>query len=116
MAKRRALGLSWGLSTHDLEQVKAAKDWKPDYIAFGPIFETTSKGDAESTVGVTRLAEAVRLAEVPVVAIGGLDAERGRSCLRAGARAVAVISALVGPTPAEIQRKSEAFRRRLSAE
>lgn len=86
-----------GRSTHTLAQAGAAADEPVDYVAFGPVFGTTSKDSAYGARGLAALAEAARLAAPrPCVAIGGIDVERAGACLRAGASAVCVISALAG--------------------
>ena len=65
-----------GVSTHSLAQLRQALMEKPDYVAFGPIFPTSTKQDAEPALGLHTLSEASKLASsvgVPVVAIGGID-------------------------------------------
>lgn len=69
-----------GLSTHDLPQLDAALG-APGlaYVALGPIYATASKSRPESVVGSGLLvlaAERARSRGVPLVAIGGIDAER----------------------------------------
>ncbi len=86
-----------GLSTHSVEQVVAAQQEPVDYLGFGPVFDTTTKNAPDPTVGLARLQEAAGQSSLPVVAIGGLDATRGRLALQAGATSVAMVSAL---TPA----------------
>jgi thiamine-phosphate pyrophosphorylase len=94
-ALRKRLGV--GRSTHTLEQLRAARGEEVDYLAFGPVFGTTSKDSEYSARGLALLAEAVALAApLPLVAIGGIDAERAAEALRAGAAGVAVISAVAG--------------------
>jgi thiamine-phosphate pyrophosphorylase len=83
-----------GLSTHDLDQVRRAVDEGADYLGFGPIYPTTSKKDPDPVVGAEGLAAAVRAAPVPIVAIGGITAERAPEVARAGARFWAAISAV----------------------
>jgi len=83
-----------GLSTHTLDQVRASVERPIDYIGFGPIFRTGSKASEYSPRGTEMLAQAVSLTPMPVVAIGGIDAGRMREVERAGAAAVAIISAL----------------------
>ena len=68
-----------GVSTHDEDELCAALALRPDYVAFGPIFGTTSKERPEPIVGVTALSRAsvlCRAAEIPLVAIGGIDEAR----------------------------------------
>lgn len=82
-----------GLSTHTLEQAKAAAGSPVDYIAFGSVFPTVTKKDAETVTGLDLLAE-VRLAtgNIPLVAIGGITAENAKSVIDAGADSIALIS------------------------
>ena len=86
-----------GRSTHTLEQARVACEEPVDYIAFGPLFGTTSKNSGYTARGLDALAEVVRIvAPHPVVAIGGIDAARAADVVRAGAAAVCVISAVAG--------------------
>src|SRR5581483_2856172 len=92
-ARRIAPKLIIGISTHDEAQARAAAEGGADYLGFGPIFETTSKQNPDPVVGLERLAAVCKL-EVPIVAIGGISVERAADCARAGAAAVAIISAV----------------------
>ncbi len=86
----------YGLSTHNLEQVKEAVKLKPDYIGFGPIFQTPTKKKPDPVTGTEIIAEAVKLAgDVPVVAIGGIDGENITRVLNAGARNVCMVRYLM---------------------
>jgi thiamine-phosphate pyrophosphorylase len=87
-----------GLSTHDLGQLRAAGRQAPDYLALGPVAPTRSKQNPEPVVGWSGLLDGCRVAARPLVAIGGLDLERGRRAIEAGASAVAVIGALAHPS------------------
>jgi thiamine-phosphate pyrophosphorylase len=84
-----------GLSTHTLEQVRESRSRPVDYVAFGPVFGTRSKTSEYLARGADALAEAVRQAGRPVVAIGGIDEANLPLVRAAGARAAAVISAIV---------------------
>ncbi len=84
-----------GVSTHNLEQVRAAAATSADYIAVGPIFPTGTKQNPDPVVGVGFLREARRLTPKPLVAIGGITLERAAEVLGAGADSIAVIRDLV---------------------
>ena len=85
-----------GLSTHDPAQLEAAAGAPVDYLAFGPVFGTTSKDSAYDARGEAALLRAVRAAAPrPLVAIGGMKLERAAEVLGAGAASVAVISDLM---------------------
>jgi len=81
-----------GISTHNLEQFKAAADTDADYIAVGPVFETRSKEKPDPVVGLELIREARKLTSKPIVAIGGITLERAAEVIAAGADSVAVVS------------------------
>ena len=101
-----------GYSTHDLKQVREADDSTADYIAFGPIFPTTSKENPDAVVGLAGLAEARQATRKPLVAIGGITLENARAVLDAGADSVAVIRGLVGAP--DIRQRAAEFLELLS--
>src|ERR1017187_4660021 len=61
-----------GVSTHTLDQVKAADRTSADYIALGPIFPTTTKQNPDAVVGTELLRRARQITAKPLVAIGGI--------------------------------------------
>ena len=81
-----------GVSTHNLEQFRAAAESDADYVAVGPIFETRSKNRPDPVVGLALIREARKLTNKPIVAIGGITLERATSVIEAGANSMAVIS------------------------
>ncbi|HET9400433.1 MAG TPA: thiamine phosphate synthase [Candidatus Acidoferrales bacterium] len=85
-----------GISTHTIEQVKAADATSADYIAIGPIFATATKQAHEPTVGIDFVKQARELTEKPLVAIGGITAESAAAIYSAGADCVAVSRDLIG--------------------
>lgn len=97
-AARKLLGPNAiiGFSTHTLEQAVEAAKMPVDYIAFGPIFPTSTKENPDPTVGLERLRE-IREAtgKIPLVAIGGITRENAASVFEAGADSIAVISDLI---------------------
>ena len=90
----RRLNPAWliGVSVHDLAQARAACAQRPDYLLVGPVFATATHPDAPP-LGVERLAEIVLLG-LPVIAVGGVTAERIPELATAGAHGVAAIRAL----------------------
>jgi thiamine-phosphate pyrophosphorylase len=81
-----------GVSTHSLDEARAAKEAGADFVVFGPVFETESKRAYGEPQGLDRLSEVTReLGEFPVVAIGGITIENVDECFEAGARGVAAI-------------------------
>src|SRR5438067_13263610 len=53
-------GFMIGVSTHDLAQARAAAAAGADYLGFGPVFATRSKGNPDPIVGLDGLAAACR--------------------------------------------------------
>jgi thiamine-phosphate pyrophosphorylase len=76
-----------------LELAHAAAAAGADYIAFGSFFASRVKPGAVAAP-LALLAEARRALALPVVAIGGITLDNAPSLIRAGAQALAVISAL----------------------
>ena len=112
---RRVIGPDrWvGVSTHSLEQFRKAAATSADYIAVGPIFQTSSKANPDPVVGTELLRRVRALTEKPIVAIGGITLERAADVLAAGADSVAVISDILkAKDPARMARE---FIRRLDA-
>lgn len=84
-----------GVSTHSLDQAQAAARDGPDYIAAGPMFATEIKPEY-GVAGPQMLTAARELTSLPLVAIGGIDAENVRHILETGVRCVAVCRAIIG--------------------
>jgi thiamine-phosphate pyrophosphorylase len=95
-----------GISTHNLEQLRAANLTSADYIAVGPIFPTATKENPDPVVGLEFLRAARQLTRKPLVAIGGITVQSAGEVFRAGADSVAVISDLRNaPDPAQRARE-----------
>jgi len=85
-----------GKSTHTLEQLKRACDELCTYVALGPVFSTLTKPGLEP-VGVDYVKQAVEVLEntaIGHVAIGGITKDNVGKVLKAGARTIAVCSAV----------------------
>jgi thiamine-phosphate pyrophosphorylase len=89
----RRAGLKLGVSTHDDSELARALALEPDYVALGPIYPTILKAMAFAPQGLARIGEwKKRVGALPLVAIGGLDVERAKLCLAAGADVAAVVT------------------------
>jgi len=105
---RRILGgfATIGLSTHSLDQARAAARAPINYIAVGPVFGTSTKATGYHAVGTALVSEVREMLDkegmdLPIVAIGGITLERAPDVIRAGAASVAIISDLLsGGDPA----------------
>jgi thiamine-phosphate pyrophosphorylase len=83
-----------GYSTHDATQAVAADSMPVDYVAIGPVFQTSTKENPDPVVGLEALALIKSQITKPLVAIGGITFEQASSILAAGADSLAIISDL----------------------
>lgn len=111
-AARRVVpdGFLLGHSTDDPGAARRAEADGADYLGCGTVFPTTSKADAGAVIGVGGLAAVARSVGIPVLAIGGVTAERVPLLGGSGADGVAVISAVMAA-----RRPANAARRLLEA-
>lgn len=96
-----------GLTVTTAEQMASVNTELVDYIGCGPVFPTITKEDAPPPMGVEGWAELAKLSPLPIVAIGGLNAERTAAIratgLAAGVAVVSAICAAENPTTAAQQ-------------
>jgi len=84
-----------GVSAHTVTEALAAVDAGANYIGVGPLYQTTSKDDAQAIVGPERLSEIKeQLPGFPMVGIGGLSERKITAVILAGASGVSLISAI----------------------
>lgn len=93
---RRVLGPGKivGYSSHALEEAVAAESRGADYVAFGAIYPTATKGPGHPVQGLEKLRRVVASVRIPVVAIGGIGRANIKDVLATGVHSVAMISAL----------------------
>jgi thiamine-phosphate diphosphorylase len=85
-----------GVSVDTVEEAMQAEKDGADYLGVGPVFEAReTKPDAGLPLGVDRITRIRRQCRLPIVAIGGINAENALMVREAGADAAAVISAIV---------------------
>ena len=97
----RAAGLRLGLSTHDGPERRRALDYKPDYLALGPVYPTILKQMKWDTQGTERLTRwKSEMGDVPLVAIGGMSVERAPVAFAAWADVVSAVTDItLNPNP-----------------
>jgi thiamine-phosphate pyrophosphorylase len=106
-----------GKSTHSLQQLHAACEELATYVSLGPVFSTGTKPTAEP-VGLDYVKQATEIlgrTGIGHVAIGGITLDNVEDVLNAGAKAIAVCSAVTeadDPTEAcrALKEKITAFR------
>jgi thiamine-phosphate pyrophosphorylase len=95
-------GMILGASAGTVEAAIAAERIGVDYLGVGAIHEARgSKPDAGEPMGVALLRAVRRSTNLPILAIGGIDAGNAGQAIRAGADGVAVISAVAGAEDVE---------------
>jgi thiamine-phosphate pyrophosphorylase len=90
-----------GVSIDAGPQARAIDPALVDYIAYGPFAATATKADAGGPIGAEGLAAARSLTELPLIAIGGIDADNAAAAVRAGADGIAVVSAVMAAADPE---------------
>jgi len=99
-----------GVSVGTEEEAENVLDADVDYWSIGATYQTQSKKDAGEPIGTEGFARLASLApkKMPVIAIGGIDPTNLADILEAGARGVAVISAIF--EEGEIEGNARALR------
>jgi thiamine-phosphate pyrophosphorylase len=83
-----------GLSVETWEDVMASQKLDVSYIGISPIFATPTKTDTKGAWGLEGLARIKAFSRHPLVAIGGINEANVRKVVMAGAKCVAVVSAI----------------------
>jgi len=118
LVRRLSPGLGVGVSTHSLDQLERAARLAPTYVAFGPVFATSSKARPDPVVGMAGLRAASALLasldgpRLPLVAIGGITLATARE-IGAVASAGAVIAALVAGDAGDVRLRAFALHEAL---
>lgn len=87
----RSEGFVIGRSVHSLKSAVETETEGFDYLIFGPIYQTPSKVKFGKPQGIGRLQEICGTVKIPVFAVGGINPERAKKCIEAGAHGVAVV-------------------------
>lgn len=93
VVKQRFPELRVGRSVHSAEEAQEAKRQGADFVMYGHIYETGSKPGLPAR-GLGLLADVVRQAGLPVIAIGGIGPEQTEAVLQQGAAGIAVIAGI----------------------
>ncbi|MAY81144.1 MAG: hypothetical protein CL930_10225 [Deltaproteobacteria bacterium] len=94
MARPSVSGLL-GVSCHTPDDLKRAADAGADYATVSPVFSPFSKvSDTRPPLGPETLAEWINEADLPVLALGGIDSENASLTIESGVHGVASIGYL----------------------
>lgn len=80
------------VSTHSLTEARAAEEGGADFIVCGPVYDTPSKRAYGAPLGVECFAEICRTVQIPVLALGGINAANSHELLQRGAAGIAAIT------------------------
>ena len=83
-----------GRSNREFEQMVQSAEMGADHLAFGPIYMTDTKSIVRNPQGPERLRQARAVSDLPLVAIGGINARNVGPVIDAGADAVCVTAAV----------------------
>jgi thiamine-phosphate pyrophosphorylase len=103
LGPQRILGVS---CYDDLARAEAAAAAGADYIAFGSLFPSQTKPQAQRCA-LDVIREAKRRFSIPVVGIGGVTTQNARAALEAGVDMIAVLSGLFDAM--DIRQQAEKF-------
>jgi thiamine-phosphate pyrophosphorylase len=103
-----------GASVNTLKEAREAERRGADYVGLGPIYATTTKETGLPVLGPEGIRRMRQKLDIPIIAIGGINAGNAGDVMKAGAAGIAVVSAILGAPDA---RKAAAdFRARLCPE
>lgn len=89
----RKAGIKLGISTHDNTELERALSLNPDYVALGPIYPTILKKMKWHQQGVGKLKVwKKRIGNIPLVAIGGMTAEKAFTAFESGADVISAVT------------------------
>lgn len=100
-----------GYSTHSLEDLLVAKNFRVDYFGLGPYHFTSTKENLHAVLGLDKMKRIIQQAQVagitqPIIAIGGIQLNDVEEILEAGANGIAVSSAInLSQEPADATRR-----------
>ncbi len=102
-----------GASSHDLREALCAQQQGADYVNIGPIFPTGTKEGIEHFLGPEAIREIAPHLGIPFTVMGGIKESNIDEVLSAGARRIAVVTAITqAPDVAEAVRS---LRRKIAA-
>lgn len=94
--------IRYGLTCHSMIELDDAKKAEADFIMASHIFPTECKKNLKPK-GIEFLGEVCRNTDIPVIALGGINAENASRCIDAGAAGVAVMSLSMNENKDELQ-------------
>ena len=94
-ARRLCPGKILGYSVNSAADLQYAEQHGADYAGLGPVFPTPTKADTDPALGLAGLADLVKKARIPCVAIGGINVTNAAAVTATGVAGICVISAIL---------------------
>lgn len=94
VARRLAPDLVIGVSTHSIEEALRAQEEGASYINIGPIYPTGTKQWEGDYLGLEGLKSIASVARIPFTVMGGIKPVHIPDLIRAGARTIALVTAV----------------------
>jgi len=101
VARGMAPDLVIGASTHSAAEAREARDAGASYVNIGPLFPTSTKTWGTEFLGIKGLKEISKGVSIPFTVMGGIKREHVPDLLSAGARTIAVVSAVTAAADPE---------------
>ena len=90
-----------GVSAGDAAEAATVDPALVDYVGVGPVYATGTKADAGAAIGLAGLTAMRRRLALPMVAIGGIQADHAAEVMACGVEGIAVVSAICGAADPE---------------
>lgn len=95
-ARRLAPEMILGASSHNVEEARAAEAAGASYVNIGPLFPTQTKEWSEDFLGLEGMRRIAPVLTVPLTVMGGIKMRHVDDLCAAGARTLAVVTAVTG--------------------
>lgn len=111
---REFLGTNFiiGLSINNLTQLNDKQNQYADYLSIGPVFQTSTKPDAENSTGVQAISLLTHNKSKPMIAIGRITLNNISSLMNSGLDGFAISSAIFDHKNPTI--KAKKFRHKIN--
>jgi thiamine-phosphate pyrophosphorylase len=95
-----------GLSVETPGQAAEAEKYRLDYLSVSPVFLTSTKAELIEEWGIEGLKKLAEITKHTLIAIGGINSTNAGEIIRAGAKGIAVVSAICSaPDPMSAARE-----------
>lgn len=95
-----------GVSAGNAAEAATVSASLADYVGVGAVYPTASKADAGAAIGIAGLRAVQACLPLPVVAIGGIQADNAAEVAVSGVAGIAVVSAICGADDPEAAARS----------